>query len=161
MRRLSLVSLAVLVCDLISKAIVLRSLAPREGAIRVLGDHVRLIYVRNAGSAFSLFHGGRIFFIAFSVVSILLILAIARSPRGRTPAYALALGLVLGGALGNLVDRIAYGSVIDWIDIGVGSHRWPTFNVADIGVSVGVCLLAILLLRSKDDREAAPDGGAP
>jgi signal peptidase II len=50
--------------------------------------------------------------------------------------------------------------VVDWIDVGIGFHRWPTFNVADIGVSVGVCLLALLMLRRKDDPEVAPDGAA-
>jgi signal peptidase II len=160
LRRLSIVTLAVLICDVISKTLVMRELADRASAVRVIGDYARLTYVRNTGSAFSLFQGGRLFFIIFSIISILLILAIARSPRGRTPAYALALGLILGGAFGNLIDRIAYGSVIDWIDVGIGFHRWPTFNVADIGVSVGVCLLALLLLRHKDDPGAAPDGAA-
>jgi signal peptidase II len=150
----------VLICDVISKVIVVRELAHRASAVRLIGDFVRLIYVRNSGSAFSLFQGGRLFFISFSIISILLILGIARSPRGRTPGYSLALGLILGGAFGNLVDRIAYGSVVDWIDVGIGFHRWPTFNVADIGVSVGVCLLALLMLRRKDDPEVAPGGAA-
>lgn len=151
------------ICDLVSKALVLRKLAPHppkleSGVIRLIGDTVRLVHVRNTASAFSLFQAGRMVFIAVSVVSILLILTIARSPRGRTPSYQVALGLILGGAIGNLFDRIVYGSVIDWIDVGVGYHRWPTFNVADIGVSVGVGLLALLMLRHKDHPEAAPDG---
>jgi len=163
LRRLSFVTLAVVVCDLVSKALVLRGLAPQpprleSGVVRLIGDTVRLVYVRNTASAFSLFQAGRLVFIAVSIISILLILGIARSARGRTPSYQMALGLILGGAIGNLFDRIVYGSVIDWIDVGIGYHRWPTFNVADIGVTVGVGLLALLMLRRQDHTEGAPDG---
>ena len=156
MRRLSLVALAVLLLDLATKAIVARRIAFRSSTVRVLGDFLRLVHVKNTGSAFSLFEGGRFFFVGFSLFAILLIVAIARSPRGRTPPYGFSLGLILGGALGNLVDRIAYGAVTDWIDAGIGVHRWPTFNVADIGISVGVCLLAIFMLRRPREDQAVP-----
>jgi signal peptidase II len=158
LRRIGIVTLAVVACDLLTKALVLRELAAPGSVVRVVGDYVRLIYIRNTGSAFSLFQAGRLVFIGVSVASIALILVIARSSRAQTAAHRTALGLILGGAIGNLYDRIVYGSVIDWIDVGVGFHRWPTFNVADIGVSVGVGLLALLLLRQKDGAEAAPDG---
>lgn len=147
MRRLLLVAAAILAGDLVTKIIVNDQLPVHGAAVHVIGDFVQWIHVKNHGSAFGLFQGGRYFFIAFSLISIALIIFLARTPRYRTPSYAACLGLILGGALGNLIDRVAYGAVTDWIDVGIGLRRWPTFNVADIGVSVGVILLAFMLLR--------------
>ncbi len=160
MRRLTIVALGVLGLDLLTKAIVIRTLPVHGLAVNVLGDLVRWIHVRNYGSAFGLFQGGRFFFIGFSLLSILLIVALARLPRYRTPIFGVSLGLILGGALGNLIDRIAFGAVTDFIDVGIGLNRWPTFNVADMGVSIGVCMLAVLLLREPHGEEAAGDSSS-
>jgi signal peptidase II len=149
------VALVVLAADLLTKWVVSRRIALQTDSLRVVGDLVRFTNVRNTGSAFSLFQGGRVFFIAFSVFSIVLIVALARSPRCRTGAAIISLGMILGGALGNLFDRIAYGAVTDWIDIGFGPARWPTFNVADIGVTIGVLLLVLVMLRAP--QEPSPD----
>jgi signal peptidase II len=156
-RRISIVAALVLAADLLTKWLVGREVPLQAGSVRVLGDVVRFINVRNSGSAFSLFQGGRIFFIAFSVVSIILILALARSPRCRNAAAEASLGMILGGALGNTFDRVVSGAVTDWIDVGIGSTRWPTFNVADIGVTVGVILLVLVLLRAPANVESAED----
>jgi len=141
-----LIALAVLAIDLLTKSLATRFIAGHASGIDVLGGLLRWTYVRNYGSAFSLIQGGRLFFIGFSILSILLIVAMALFPRYRRTPYTLSLGLILGGAIGNLVDRVLLGAVRDFIDIGIGRHRWPTFNVADIGVTVGVGLLAVLLL---------------
>ncbi len=154
MRRLLLVAAAVLAGDLITKVVVNDQLTVHGPAVQIIGDFVQWIHVKNQGSAFGLFQGGRIFFIAFSLVSIALIVVLARTPRYRTPTFATCLGLILGGALGNLIDRVAYGAVTDWIDVGIGLRRWPTFNVADIGVSVGVILLALMLILPSAPEES-------
>ena len=83
--------------------------------------------------------------------------ASALSRTATTVALTTHDGTILGGALGNLADRIVYGAVTDWIDVGIGSTRWPTFNVADIGVTVGVLALALLLLRSPSDAGEPPE----
>ncbi len=158
MRRILLVGLLVLVLDAVSKAFVRAEISVHGETIRVLGDFLRLTHVRNTGSAFSLFQGGRFFFIGFSLVSIALIAALARAPRYRRGAYAVSLGMILGGAFGNLVDRILFGHVTDWIDMGVPTYRWPTYNVADVGITLGVALLAVLMIRHS--REEAPPPGA-
>ena len=106
-----------------------------------------LTLVHNPGAAFSFLAdaGGwqRIFFIALSsVVSLVLALWIWKLPRG-VRLLAVALGLVLGGALGNLVDRVVHGYVIDFIDLHAGGWHWPAFNVADSAISVGVVLLLV------------------
>ncbi|MDM7915068.1 MAG: signal peptidase II [Candidatus Eisenbacteria bacterium] len=166
MRRIYLVASIVLFLDLVTKWIVTQSLPVHGISVRVLGDLLRWTYVQNQGSAFGLFQGGRFFFIGFSLVSLALILMLARSPRYRVRGYAIALGMILGGALGNLVDRILYGAVTDWIDVGLGRHRWPTFNVADIGVTLGVLILAGKMLAgpsydSASDPPAKPAGAGP
>lgn len=162
MRRLLLVAAAVLAGDLVTKIIVNDRLPLHGQAISVIGDFVQWIHVKNRGSAFGIFQGGRYFFIAFSIVSIAMIGVLAATPRYRSPRFALCLGLILGGALGNLIDRIVYGAVTDWIDVGIGLTRWPTFNVADIGISLGVLFLAILLIwpsKPEDPRSAdSPEG---
>ncbi len=163
MRRLLTVAVLLLAADLVSKVWVNAHLPLYGPPVTALGDWVRWFHVKNHGSAFSLFQGGRYFFIGFSLVSIAVIVFLTRTPRYRTPPFAAGLGLILGGALGNLVDRIAYGAVTDWIDVGFGTSRWPTFNVADMGVTVGVLLLGLFLLRSPDggaDR-SADDAGPP
>jgi len=132
----------VLVLDQASKWLAHRDLAPR-GSLHLLGDLVRLHYARNAGAAFSLFQGSWALFVGISIVSIAVIFYLVLSRRYVFPGSSVAFGLVLGGALGNLIDRLWLRQVIDFIDIGLGAHRWPTFNVADIGVTLGVLYLAI------------------
>jgi signal peptidase II len=131
----------------------------------VIDGILRITLVKNAGAAFGLFQGGRVFFIAASIAAIMFILYVGlRLPKDDRFRRVL-LGVILGGAFGNLIDRVYAGEVIDFIDIGVGVHRWPVFNVADMGVSVGATLLMIYLLRAPrphpvpaegDDGAAAP-----
>jgi signal peptidase II len=123
----------------------------------VIDGFVRITLVKNSGAAFGLFQGGRVFFIAASVVAVVFILYVGlRLPKSDWQRRLL-LGAILGGAIGNLIDRVYAGSVIDFIDIGVGVHRWPVFNVADMGVSVGATLLLLYLMRSPSAKERAVD----
>ncbi len=136
-------ALAVLLLDQATK-IVVRQTLPLHGPARpVLGDLLRLTYIDNGGSAFGLFGGNRWFFVGVSLLSILVILALARSGRYRDPLLITAFGLILGGAVGNLVDRLWLGRVVDFIEMGIAGHYWPVYNVADIGITFGVILLAI------------------
>jgi signal peptidase II len=160
LRRLILVALGTLALDLATKFLVVRLLA-LHAPVPIAGEFIRLVHVKNFGSAFGLVQGGRIFFIAFSLLSIVLIAALGRQARYRTPAFGLSLGLILGGATGNLFDRVFVGAVTDFIDMGIGSHRWPTYNVADIGVTIGVLFLAILLLRQTEPPGEEVNAAAP
>jgi len=151
-RRLSRVfyaaAVATLIVDVITKLMVYHSMTLGGPSIAVLGDYVRLTYIQNPGAAFSLFQGSRWFFVGVSLLSMLLILALVMSGRYRALRMQAAFGLVLGGAIGNLIDRLWLGKVIDFLDIGLGATRWPIFNVADIGVTVGVLLLLMGLIRA-------------
>jgi signal peptidase II len=130
----------------------------RGDSWRVLGDFFRITYVQNDGAAFGLDLGGRWSFIGITVlVAGFILFYYARSERTRTARWALA--LILGGALGNLVDRIRLGEVVDFLHVTVAGVAYPIFNVADIGVSVGVALLAVHLFRKEGaggDGESEP-----
>jgi signal peptidase II len=143
-----LTALGVLLLDQATKLAVYRSMTLGQ-PIRVLGDNIRLIYIHNAGAAFGMFQGSRWFFLGVSALSILIILSLALGGRYRQLSMQFSFGLILGGALGNFADRLWLGVVIDFIQVGVRSHYWPVFNVADAGVTVGVILLAVRLLTQR------------
>lgn len=139
------VAAAVLVIDQVTKAWVVTSIVPGS-AIRVVGDLLWLIHSRNNGALFGLFGSAAPIFAVASLVVIGLILWFhARSSRNLL--LSLALGLLLGGALGNLVDRIRLGYVVDWVDAGIGTIRFWTFNVGDAAISLAILLLLLIALR--------------
>lgn len=151
---LLLTALAILVADQLTKALVVANLAIGEQA-RLLGDLVQVWHAQNRGAAFSLFQGGTILFLVVSVLSIGMVAYFHRSLRDRPPWLHVVLGIVLGGTLGNFIDRLRQGYVTDWLSVGIGDARWPTFNVADSSVVVGIgILVAYLLLNNPDRREA-------
>jgi signal peptidase II len=138
-------ALAALAADLATKAEIVRTLGP-GASVEVIGDYFRISHVRNVGASFGLFPGNTPALIAVSSLAILVVIYLAIRTRSR-PWSMTFLGLILGGALGNLYDRLRLGEVVDFVDVGFGTHRWPVFNVADIAVTVGVFLLLIGYLR--------------
>lgn len=148
---------AVLVTDFCTKRVVLGQADVLRAGVPVIGDVVRFGYVRNPGAAMGLFHGGRWLLIGVSLAtSLLLIWLYARGPRNQRLRLG-ALAAILGGALGNLVDRIFYhGLVVDFIDLGVGAHRFYTFNVADMGVTLGGAALFLAVLAENRAERRAP-----
>lgn len=149
---LSLVALSVVLLDQWSKAWIRGSLAlgeswPESGLLR-------LTHVANTGSAFGFFTGQTVFLIAITVVVLAMTPVLMRYVCQRYPAvlqlpYPVCLGLVAGGAVGNLIDRLRFGFVTDFIDVQLwhGFH-WPAFNVADASIVVGVFGILILLARA-------------
>ncbi|MFQ6092469.1 MAG: signal peptidase II [bacterium] len=135
--------------DQSSKALVQRALQLKE-SVQLVGSLVKITYIHNPKGAFGLPLGGRLFFVIFSVLASLFILYyLFRIPKERVWSKR-ALALILGGAVGNLIDRFRFGEVVDFIDLGVGNTRWPIFNVADIAVTAGVALLLYTLLLKKE-----------
>ena len=144
-----LLSAAIVAADLATKAWV--SHAFQLGEVREVLPFFNLVLMHNSGAAFSFLAGAggwqRWFFTTVSVViSVAILLMLKRSYGNRLLAAALA--LVLGGALGNLYDRVSLGYVVDFIMLHAGGHAWPAFNVADSAISVGVVLLVWDSLRS-------------
>ena len=120
----------------------------------IIDGFFNITLVKNAGAAFGMFQGGRAFFIAASVVAVVLItylgMKLPREDRGRR----VWLGLILGGAVGNLVDRALFGEVVDFVQIGVSGHYWPVFNVADMGVTVGASMLILYAIWPRRGRHS-------
>ena len=154
---LVLVSLSTLAADLGSKTWAEHRLDGYPGIIEVWKNHLALILARNRGGAWGLLQSTsenvrRPFFLLVSVAAIAFIMTLYRRLQPHQRALQWGLPLVLGGALGNVFDRIRYGHVIDFIDAHVGEHHWPTFNVADIAICVGVGLMAVDMFTSKRGR---------
>ena len=149
----------VLLLDLLAKAVIEASLVPGQ-VTPVIGEWFQLRLVYNPGAAFGLHLGAysRWIFMVIALVALGILWRVARRTPPQDWFRLLALGLVAGGATGNLVDRIRHPhGVVDFLDLGIGSMRWPTFNVADMGVSVGAIALAISLWLedSRRSREQA------
>lgn len=151
---LLLTALAILVADQVTKALVVANLAVGENA-QLVGDLVQVWHAQNRGASFSLFQGWSIVFLAVSVLSIGMVAYFHRSLRNHSPWLHVLLGVILGGTLGNFIDRLRQGYVTDWLSIGFGETRWPTFNVADSSLVVGIAILVIYLLRTNPERREA------
>jgi signal peptidase II len=132
----------------------------RSVPLPVVGDFLRFTYVENRGAAFGLLQDQTAFFVLVGVIVIGVIAASYRYlPRSGFRLH-LALGLQLGGAIGNLIDRVRQGYVVDFVDFGYHSNWWPVFNVADSAIVIGVALLALNALSptpSEDPVSAGDD----
>lgn len=138
----------VTVLDIVTKAIAVRSLVPQRVPHEVFGEAVRLTLVYNPGAAFGLNLGSqsRWIFTALTLVALVILWRLYRFTQRGDWLRVLALALVCGGAIGNLLDRLRSDlGVVDFLDVGMGTARWPTFNVADMAVSVGAIMLAWVL----------------
>lgn len=151
---------AVLVLDVLTKWVVQRSLRLYD-PVPVIGDYVRLTYLFNPGAAFGLHLGpySRIFFGVLSIVAVVVLWLFFRATPAADRMRLFAIALVTGGAVGNLLDRVRdVRGVVDFLDVGIGTLRWPVFNVADIAISVGAILLAVSLWREEQAQPGAGDG---
>lgn len=152
----------VIVADVITKMIAVTRLVPQRMPREVIGEYVRLTLVFNRGAAFGLNLGpwSRGIFLVLTVIALVILGRLYASTRPGDVLRVTALGLVCGGAIGNLIDRIRSPiGVVDFLDIGVHGWRWPTFNVADIAVSTGALLLAWVLWG--EDRAEEPAAAEP
>ncbi|MEO8247088.1 MAG: signal peptidase II [Chloroflexota bacterium] len=148
------VAAVILVADQLTKLAVINSIAYGE-RVPVVGDLFILWHVRNTGAAFSLFEGGLILFVVVTVVALGMVAYFHRSFVGRSRWFQVILGVILGGTLGNFVDRLRFGYVTDFLSFGFGETRFPTFNVADSAVVCGIGLLVIILTFFTPETETA------
>jgi signal peptidase II len=145
------VGLVVIALDTVSKWLITRELGPSgsRGTIQLVGDFIELHYARNSGVAFGMLSGSSTLAGILVGIVIVPLLAVLFVLAGRGPIWALAAGLVLGGAAGNLVDRIGDQTVTDFISVG----RWPSFNLADSAITVGALLLIGLSVRDSNRKD--------
>ena len=149
------VTLGLIGIDQITKYVVERTLSLYQ-PVEVLGDFFRLTYIFNRGAAFGISVGewSRVAFTVLPVIATLLLFVMYRGTAWSDKLRLVSIALVTGGALGNLIDRVRSSrGVVDFLDFGIGSTRWPVFNVADIGVTVGALLLAVSLWREEQQLE--------
>ena len=151
---------AVLAVDQWTKRWATDTLEFRE-PMRVIGDLVRFTYTKNSGVAFGLGAGLPFPYALFSIVAVAVILWLFLRHRTHSPARQISLALILGGALGNLVDRLTTGEVVDFILVGWRQWYWPVFNVADSAVTVGVVLFGLTWARHSEERARESEASAP
>ena len=137
----------VVVLDQIAKTVVTSHLELHR-SVSVIHGFFALTYVRNTGAAFGLL-AGRLedlrvpFFLTVSLLALAVLIGFLRGLPPERRAVTVACGAVLGGAIGNMIDRFAFGEVIDFLDVYVGAYHWPAFNVADAAITIGVIVLCL------------------
>jgi signal peptidase II len=152
---LLVVCFAVLLLDQWTKHVVQERLFLHQ-TVEVIPGFFNLVHVRNAGGAFGIFGGergglGSFLFVMVSLIAIGSILFFFVKVKEEEKTLSLSLSLVLSGAIGNLIDRLQYAEVVDFLDFHLLSYHWPAFNIADSAICVGIGLMAIeLLVRDKN-----------
>lgn len=144
-------SIPVIFLDQFTKYIISKSLLLYE-TLEIIPGLLDLTHIRNRGGAFGMFGGVdspllNLFFLVLSIIAILILILFIKESKGRSAIYSLSFSLILGGAFGNLLDRIRIGEVIDFIDLHLGPYHWPAFNLADSAITFGVFLLIFDLIR--------------
>ncbi|MBE1425508.1 signal peptidase II [Desulfomicrobium macestii] len=159
-RTIGLVAVVILVLDQLSKLWIQQTIPVWEKGFTVIPGFFDIVHILNRGAAFGFLNRHDIdwqrpFFIVVSILALGLIWVLARSQEDDGPFYVYGLGLILGGALGNLLDRARLGVVVDFLDFYVGDMHWPAFNVADMGICVGAAALLVSFYQQR--RRCVPD----
>ena len=146
-------AIAVIVLDQITKAVITEKLF-MYGSYKVIDGFFSLVYVMNPGAAFGFLAGAPeifryLFFISVTVLAILLIIYYILKSKSQDVLMVISLTLIFGGAVGNLIDRIRFGAVVDFLDFYIGTWHWPAFNVADSAISAGAVLMIWEMLVSR------------
>ena len=123
-------------------------------SIEVLENFFHITYIRNKGAAFGMFSGAdsslRVpFFLVMSALAICVIMYIVHKDEGKTALFPTVMALILGGAIGNMIDRLRMGEVIDFLDLHWYQHHWPAFNIADSAITVGAVLLILHMFKER------------
>ena len=154
---LSFVSIVVLLLDQATKIFIDRTMEIHS-SITVVKNFFNITYIRNKGAAFGFLAETSFrlpFFILISLIALVVIFALYRKLRPEQKLSAVSLSLIFAGAMGNLIDRVRLGEVIDFIYVHWYEHYWPAFNVADSAICVGVFLLALDMLQDERSRKSA------
>jgi signal peptidase II len=160
-----LASLAVLFLDQWTKGLITRTFDVHQSST-VVANFFDVTYVRNSGAAFGLFASvdSSLKAVILNTVAVLVFLVVsgyALRTSHKSVRLQTGFALILGGAVGNLLDRVRFGYVVDFLDFSIAGHHWPAFNVADSAICIGVGLLFLDMLRSEEERPAMPPAPAP
>ncbi len=151
-----LVSVAVLALDQVTKYLVDTKMLLHE-SVPVINGLFSITYIKNPGAAFGFLSGAHplfrtVFFVGITVAAVLLIFYYIKKNTAEESLLTMSLSLIMGGAVGNLIDRVRFGEVIDFLDVYIGPHHWPAFNVSDSAISIGAVLLLLEMLRRRKER---------
>lgn len=141
----------VVTLDYLTKILIQRTITLYD-QVNIIGDYVRLTYIHNPGAAFGIHLGAysRIIFLVLSLIALGALAAMYWVTSARDKIRLASIALICGGAVGNLLDRIrSEHGVVDFVDIGIGTLRWPVFNIADVAVTCGAVFLALSLWREE------------
>ena len=144
----------ILLLDQVTKYMVVQKL-PLYRRVEVIQGFFNLTHVRNTGGAFGIFGGekggiGSILFVVVSLIAVGAILYLFTKVKENEKILALSFSLILSGAIGNLIDRLRYGEVVDFLDFHLSTYHWPAFNVSDSAICIGIGLMALeVLIRDR------------
>jgi signal peptidase II len=151
---------AAVLLDFITKVYIDSYMSLHESVV-VIGGFLNITYVRNPGAAFSFLASASpgfrsVFFLTVTVLAIVLVLYYIAKSKTEEPLMIFALSLILSGALGNFIDRVRLGEVIDFIDVHLGAYHWPAFNVADSAITVGAFIMLFVLFKRPKEHDRSP-----
>jgi len=152
--RLYLLIGLIVIIDQITKIIIKESMYLGE-SIQLVGDFLRITYVENPGIAFGIRVGHPIIFTILSLLASIVIIIYMIYHRNGEKILKYGLAVILGGALGNLIDRLLVQRVVDFVDVGIGDLRWPVFNVADSAVVIGMFMLIYAMIKIEKKEKAS------
>ncbi|MCW5212557.1 signal peptidase II [Desulfobulbus sp. TB] len=160
MIRFFLIMVLVVVGDQLSKLWILENFALYDSRVIIPG-FFNLTFLRNSGAAFGILSDmpliwRQIFFISIVVIALVALVVMQRKMGRESIWYTLSFAFIGGGAVGNVIDRVLYGSVVDFLDVYVGEYHWPAFNVADSGICVGVTIFLLLQIFEGDGENKEP-----
>jgi len=152
-----LIALLIVALDRATKWLVMKRFPLHDG-MQIIPGFFRLSHEENRGAAFSLFadspaHWRMVLLVAFSVLALIVVATLLWRNSHALASTGFGLALIMGGAIGNLWDRLLHGSVIDFLVFYIGHYQWPAFNVADSAIVIGACLLAFEILSARSPTE--------
>jgi len=147
-RRFAILVAIVLAIDQLTKYLILK-LLELGASYPLIGNFVRITHVRNPFGVFGISFGGKIPLLPLTAFAIIVLIIISVRHR----SFPVAFSLILGGAIGNALDRVRLKAVVDFLDIGIGKVRWPVFNVADAAITIGIIILIIKILSRSQPLE--------
>ena len=152
------IAVTVVIVDQLTKLWIMATFTLHEQQ-NIIPGFFDLVYVTNTGAAFGFLAGSKTwlrqaFFVAVAILAIIVIVFAYGHLKKQAKIFIYALGLIAGGAVGNLIDRLRFGSVVDFLDFYLGSYHWPAFNVADSAITVGVTLFLLeTLLQHMEEKK--------
>lgn len=143
------IALGLLILDQFTKLAIIhfsgfsRGLYPPFGGMEIIPGYFNLVYAVNAGAAWGIFQGQRWQLVSLALIVLVVLIFFRRQLELEKRSHQMFFGLIVGGILGNTIDRIAYGHVVDFLDVNLQIYRWPTFNIADCGIVMGALLFLL------------------